>query len=232
MFPKLYEHKYKFAIFILLGFASIISISLAFVRMQYSDTLHYKNLVWNLILAWIPLLFATTAYISAISRKPIFYMLILGCSLVWLLFFPNAPYILTDFQHLSLVNDNVPVWFDVILLVWFAWTGLLLGMVSLYLMQKIIDRTFGSLIGWLFVFVSVSLGSLGIYLGRFERWNSWDVFQDPLPILTDFLHTLQHPRSNIRLLGFTLLFALFFLFIYLTLIVFGKLAHEQRRELN
>jgi uncharacterized membrane protein len=223
---KLLVHKKKISIITILLTASIVSVSLALFRMQQSGTLHYRNLLWNLILAWIPLIFALLAYISTISKKSILYLIIFGSAIVWLLFFPNAPYIITDFQHLSLVETSVPVWYDVILLVWFAWTGLLIGIVSLFLMQEIVKGVFGNFLSWLFVLVSIGLGSYGIYLGRFDRWNSWDVFENPRTFILDLINTFRNPLGDIYLLGFTLLYALFFLFNYLIHITFAKLINE------
>jgi uncharacterized membrane protein len=227
MIQKVVKHKYKISILAILLTASIISVALALFRMGHSGTLHYRNLLWNLILAWIPLIFASLAYISTISRKPILYIVILGSAFVWFLFFPNAPYIITDFQHLSFVVTSIPVWYDVILLVWFAWTGLILGVVSLYLMQEVVKRVFGKALSWLFVLVSIALGSYGIYLGRFDRWNSWDVFANPKSFVYDFLDTFRHPLGNIYLLGFTLLYASFFLFNYLVYTTFAKMMSEK-----
>jgi uncharacterized membrane protein len=226
MIQKPRDHKQKINIITILLIASVISVALAIFRMQRSGTLHYRNLIWNLILAWIPLIFSLLAYVSTISQKPILYIIILVSTIVWLLFFPNAPYIITDFQYLSLVRDSVPVWYDVILLVWFAWTGLLLGIVSLYLMQEIVKRVLGSSMSWLFVVVSIGLGSYGIYLGRFDRWNSWDVFENPRTFIFDLITTFRHPLGNLYLLGFTLLFALFFFFIYLFHVTFAKMMSE------
>lgn len=230
MFSKLAEHKYKFGIFVLLLAASAISVALALFRMTRSDSLNYRFLVWNLILAWIPFLFASIAYASAITRKPVMVIVIAGCAIAWLIFFPNAPYILTDFQHLAVTDSRVPVWFDVILLIWFAWTGLLLGILSLYFMQEIVNRWFSITAGWFFAVVVISLSSFGIYLGRFGRWNSWDLWQNPTAVLRDVYDVVRHPRANISTLGFTLIFTLFFLFIYIAIIFFGRLMSERQKQ--
>ncbi len=230
MFRKLTEHKNKFAIFILLVAASAISILLAAIRISRSDSLRYTFLLVNLILAWIPFVFAALAYALANARRRILYPLIFISAAAWLVFFPNAPYILTDFQHLSQVTDGIPVWYDVILLIWFAWTGLLLGMVSLYLMQEIVARMLGNLSSWLFVIVVTGLSSFGIYVGRFLRWNSWDAWNRPIPLARDIWDELRHPLANKEAYGFTLMFTLLFLFIYLALVVFGNLTIERQKQ--
>jgi len=228
---SLSRHKYKFTVFGLLVAASAVSVALAITRIEYSNTREYSSLIWNLFLAWIPFVFASIAYSLSWGRKML-YVVVTACALVWLLFFPNAPYILTDFQHLSTNAATAPVWFDVLMLIWFAWTGLLLGVVSLFMVQEIVTRNFGRLTGWIFAFGVIVLSSVGIYLGRFLRWNSWDVLQDPLPIAHDIYSILRHPFSNIRTYGFILLFTLLFLFVYLALHAFGRIMQERGPEKN
>jgi uncharacterized membrane protein len=227
-----WDNKYqnKFAIFLLLAAASMICFMLAFVRMTRSDSTRYGFLLWNLMLAWIPFVFAALAYALANVRKRILYLLILAAAGAWLVFFPNAPYILTDFQHLSQVTDGIPVWYDVLLLIWFAWTGLLLGMASLYLMQEIVARMLGSTASWLFVVCVTGLSSFGIYVGRFMHWNSWDAWTNPLPLAQDIWDEIRHPLINKEAYGFTFMFTLLFLFIYVALGIFGNLTIERQKQ--
>jgi uncharacterized membrane protein len=195
-------------------------------RTAYSDSQRYTNLVWNLLLAWIPFVLAYLAY--ALSWKRVMlYLAIPLFAFLWLIFFPNAPYILTDLQHLAVQSNDAPLWFDVILLVWFSWTGMLLGLVSLYLMQELVRRLFGRFLGWAFVFAMCGASSLGIYMGRFLRWNSWSILQNPSEVAVDILGWVIDP--SLRLLVFTASFTVFFLFIYLTLYSFGHLLYEQRQ---
>ncbi|HEX7541010.1 MAG TPA: DUF1361 domain-containing protein [Anaerolineales bacterium] len=229
MIQKLSRHKYKLLIFTLLMAASIISVMLAGARMAYSNTNDYSILIWNLSLAWIPFLFASIAYVVSWSRK-LLYLVVPVCAFVWLIFFPNAPYILTDFQHLSTNANNAPLWYDVLMLIWFAWTGLLLGVVSLYFMQEIVTRAFGRTTGWVFTIFVTVLSSVGILLGRFYRWNSWDIFGDPMPIANDIWGWLRHPFANLRVYGFTLLFTLLFLFVFLAIHTFGRVMQEKQPQ--
>ena len=139
-----------------------------------------QNLVWNLFLAWIP--FAIALYIYDGYRRARCACRS-GAGAVWLVFFPNAPYIVTDFKWLR-VSAGAPLWYDVVLVSAAAWCGLLLGFVSLYLMQAVIRRL------WARSCVALrlrhlALGSFGVYLGRFQRWNSWDVFTRPRVLAQD-----------------------------------------------
>jgi uncharacterized membrane protein len=111
------------------------------------------------------------------------------------------------------------------MLIWFAFTGLLLGMVSLFLMQEIVRREFGRWVGWGFVAMVAALSSAGIYVGRFLRWNSWDIFNNPRGMAIYTIQSVQDP--SLQSIGFVGLFGAFFLFLYITLYTFGHLLLER-----
>jgi uncharacterized membrane protein len=217
------QNRYKIAIFGLMASASLICVLLVAARIAYSDSGRYVNLVWNLFLAWIPFVLSYLAH--ALSwRKLLLYFVLPITAFLWLIFFPNAPYILTDLQHLVKESSSAPLWYDVIVMVWFSWTGLLLGLVSLYLMHDIVQRTLGRWLGWVFVFFVSGMSSFGVYLGRFVRFNSWDLLGDPKEIVVTILGLAIDPSR--RLVAFTILFAVFYLFVYLTLYSFAHLLQE------
>jgi uncharacterized membrane protein len=227
--PFLKRNRYKLAIFGLMAGASLICILLVGARITVSDSGRYAGLVWNLFLAWIPFLLAYAAYTLSWSRRWL-YIVIPVTAFLWLIFFPNAPYILTDLQHLARQSVDTPLWYDVIMLVWFSWTGLLLGLVSMYLMHETLQRTFNRTVGWGFVFLVSGLSSFGVYLGRFVRFNSWDLLQDPSEVAVTILGLVIDP--SLRLVAFTALFALFYLFVYLTLYSFGHLLQEKENPIH
>jgi uncharacterized membrane protein len=217
------RHKYKIGVFILLSLASLICLTLLEARILYSNSSRYNNLFWNLFLAWIPFLMAYLAYMLSWRRLWV-YFVIPAFAFMWLIFFPNAPYILTDLQHLSQTPSSAPVWYDVIMLVWFSWTGMLLGIVSLSLMQEIIRREFSRLLGWAFVLFVAGLSSAGVYIGRFIRLNSWDILQAPAATADNVWAWLADP--SLKSIGFISLYTLFFIFIYLTIYAFGHISQE------
>jgi uncharacterized membrane protein len=220
------HNKYRLMMFLLLASATIFSVAVWRVRSEFSGTVHYAFLIWNLFLAWIPFIIAYFTYTVTINRKWI-YVVIPIAAFFWLIFFPNAPYILTDFQHLAgSWGGNVPVWYDVMLLIWFSFTGLLLGMVSLFLMQEIIRREFGRWVGWGFVAFVAGVSSAGVYVGRFLRWNSWDVFRNLSGMAEYTFQSAQDP--SLQSVGFTTLFGAFFLFLYITLYTFAHLLLERQ----
>ena len=234
MFRKLLDYfshnKYRLTMFVLLAGASIFSVAVWRVRAEFSQSVNYGFLVWNLFLAWIPFIIAYFTYTMTLSKRQV-TLFVPVAAFFWLIFFPNAPYILTDFQHLAGSWRDVPVWYDVMLLIWFAFTGLLLGMVSLFLMQEVIRREFGRWFGWGFVAIVAGLTSVGVYVGRFLRWNSWDIFRNLSGMAQFTIQRAQDP--SLQSIGFTSLFGAFFLFLYVTLYTFGHLLLErQQNETN
>jgi len=210
--------------FFLLAGATIVSVAVWRVRSEYSGTVDYAFLIWNLFLAWVPFIIAYFTYTLTLKRRWVSLVIPIA-AFFWMIFFPNAPYILTDFQHLATHWTKLPVWYDVMMLIWFAFRGLLLGMVSLFLMQEIIRREFGRWVGWGFVALVAGLSSTGIYMGRFLRWNSWDILLNPSDIA---FYTIQSARTpSLQSIAFTGLFAAFFLFLYITLYTFGHLLLER-----
>jgi uncharacterized membrane protein len=178
----------------------------------------YSNLVWNLFLAWVPYGFSMLAYgLLHISRRS--WWLLFGIGFIWMLFFPNAPYILTDFFHLD-ERAGVPLWYDILLLIAFSWTGIFLMMASLRTMSRVVKVYLGRWASWLFAMFALVLSAIGIYLGRFERWNSWDMLTHPERILADVLRPLADPLNGMRFFGVTILFTAFLLVCYLVFISF------------
>jgi uncharacterized membrane protein len=218
------RHRYNIAVFALLNLACAVCVGLVAARVVYTETGRHLGLIWNLFLAWIPFILAYVAH--AVSWRRIWlYLVIPFVAFLWLIFFPNAPYMLTDLQDLARASSGAPLWYDVIIVVWCSWTAMLLGVVSLYLMQDIVMRTFGRVLGWTFVFVISGLSSFGMYIGRFVRLNSWDILQNPAETAMNILGLVIDPSR--RLAAFTFLYAFFFLFVYLLLYSFGHLLQEQ-----
>ncbi len=194
--------------------STLLAVGLFAGRVYLSHTLTYLFLVWNLFLAWIPYLSSLwAAHTHQRYPRRWWYLVIPGG--LWLIFFPNAPYILTDLMHLR-TRAPIPMWYDIGMLVAFAWTGLFLAVFSLRIMQNLVRTFVGSIASWLFVLGSLGLGGLGIYLGRFLRWNSWDLLFRPRSVLTDVVIRLTDPWSHPGTFGVTLLFAAFLLVCYLT----------------
>jgi uncharacterized membrane protein len=112
------------------------------------------------------------------------------------------------------------------MLIWFAFTGLMLGAVSLHFMQEVVRREFGRGVSWVFALAVIGLSAVGVYMGRFLRWNSWDVLRNPTEIASQTVGGILDPSP--KSIEFTGLFAAFFLFFYVSLHTFGHLLSERR----
>jgi len=214
--------------FAALIFASVVCVALSVARIYRTGYIGPVYLVWNLMLAWVPFVYAFLAYRLHHSRqhKVVVWVGVAGCALIWLLFLPNAPYLLTDLVHLR-VEDNSIYWYDLLMLLWYGWTGFLLGIASLYLMQQVVANSVGRVWGWLFVMVTLSMASYGVYLGRFLRWNSWDILRDPLALLGDIYMQFRHPLANFQAHAFWMILAVFLIFTYTTLTLLTPLQGER-----
>ncbi|RPI27626.1 MAG: DUF1361 domain-containing protein [Chloroflexota bacterium] len=194
--------------------STLLALGFFMGRALYARNWHFSGLVWNLFLAWVPYGFSIMA--ASLNRLfPRHAWLLLGPGALWLIFFPNAPYIVTDFLHL-LELPPVPFWYDIGLLATFAWTGCFLAIASLRTMQYLVSSYLGRWMSWFFAAIVLVLGGLGIYLGRFGRWNSWDLFFQPFDIVKDILVRLINPFDNLRFFGFTMMFTAFLFVLYMT----------------
>lgn len=221
-------------VFAALIFASGACVALSIARVIRTGYIGPLYLVWNLMLAWVPFIYAYAAYRLRFSNKQHKVAIGIGvglCTLIWLLFLPNAPYIMTDLIHLQ-VEGNSIYWYDLLMLLWYAWTGFLLGIVSLYLMQQVVAASFGKALGWVFAVVALSLASYGVYLGRFLRWNSWDVVSNPLTLLRDIYLQFRHPIANFQVHAFWIILAVFLIFVYTTLVLLSPLHTEHASSNN
>ena len=190
---------------------SCISMSFLLGHWVMVQKLTYFNLVWNLFLAWIPYGFAILARLE--NEKPLsgsFTILILGA--VWLAFFPNAPYLLTDLKH-YLYDQKLNWWYDLGIYLGFAFTGCFLAVASLEAMQAIVSRRFGVIASWMFALGAIGLSGIGVYIGRFIRLNSWDVLTRPKLVYDTLNNHIfdPHPRS----VGVSLMFSLILLMCHL-----------------
>lgn len=187
----------------------------------------FHFLVWNLFLAWLPVFFAlvTCTLLTNGQRTKWRRLGAIICGVAWLLFLPNAPYLVTDLGHWR-PRGSAPLWFDGLLLVHFAWLGLALGFAALRPMHQLVRRTWGRAAGWAFALATLGLASFGIYLGRFQRWNSWDVLIDPSGLFGEILERVLDPTAHPRTWGFTLMFAQFLIIAYVATELHRRPKHE------
>lgn len=209
--------KQFFIILVIHIITSVLSVSLLALRIVKVEAGYFFFLVWNLFLAWLPFVFATAAFTL---RRRVLFSAVFG--LLWLLFLPNAPYLLTDLIHLRWV-EGVPIWYDLIMFLSFVFSGLMLGLTSLNMMQTIVEERAGNFVGWLFVVAIMGLAGYGVYLGRFLRWNSWDVVANPLGLFADMLAMVRHPIAHIESYFISAAFAAIFLLAYIIVMSMGSM---------
>ena len=208
---------------IALGVSVLLSILLLIFRIFYSSKITYIFLLWNLFLAIIP--YVLTLFIFSLSHransKINFYFLVF----IWLLFYPNSLYVITDFIHLK-KRHNIPLWYDSILIFSFVWNGIFLGFFSLRINHLVVEKEFSKYLGWIFSFCVLGLSSVGIYLGRFLRFNSWDVFHNPKIFFVNLFQVLSNPKYPFTDMGIILILFVFYGFAYVTLVNFIELKNE------
>ena len=189
------------------------------LRISRFDDPTYSFLAWNLFLAGVPVAFAVVAEVAWRFRMRWWTI---GLLTGWLAFFPNAPYLTTDLVHLR-ARPPVPVWFDALILTSAALAGLLAGFVSLWLVHQMAEERFGRRWGWILCASVLSVASFGIYLGRFARFNSWDLLTAPREILYDVSERVADPLSGSTALGVTLSFTALQLVSYVVIRSLGEL---------
>ena len=155
-------------------------------------------LIWNLFLAWIPYLAAL--WVNQQQRRGAGWFPLCAGLLFWLAFLPNAPYIVTDFVHFRAL-PSIPLWFDLVLLFSSASTGLLLGLLSLREVHTVLKRWLPDTLTWLIVLIVIGLAGFGVWLGRFQRWNSWDLVTRPHHLFSDIITTLSERHALLHAVG-------------------------------
>lgn len=190
--------------------ASALGIALVGLRNVLFGQGAYQFYAWNLFLAWLPLAFAMHATTTAPAPRPGLRVVSAG---LWLLFLPNAPYLVTDLVH-WIPRRPVPEWFDLLLCVHFAWLGLALGFTSLRRMESEVVRRHGTAWGRTFALACLGLCSFGVYLGRFRRWNSWDLLWSPAALLEDVTRRVLDPWHHRGTWAFTGTCAIFLMSAY------------------
>lgn len=206
-------------------FASGACVALVFARIILVGNLGYGFLVWNLLLAWLPLILALLIREHHGQGRRGWRLIGLGAA--WLLFFPNAPYIFTDLVHLT-TKFHGHFWADMMLILLCALTGLMLGFVSLYLVQLVVCDRFGPVASWLFVMGVAGLSGVGVFLGRFLRLNSWDVIARPGKFYQHVDAWISDPFADVLPYVFPALFAFFLFSAYLMFYALTKLPPAER----
>jgi uncharacterized membrane protein len=200
----------------LLAVSMMFSIAMTTARTIHTGHLTFIFLIWNLFLAWIPYCISQWLYNKQEKIKSRFVFVI--AVLLWLAFVPNTFYILTDLYHIGdAYNDyTMPNWYDLAMILSFAWNGLLLGILSVRYIEKVVQRRFVVKNDLLFLYPIMWLNALGVYVGRYLRFNSWDLLSNPFYLIRDIADVLFHPFAERYATGMIFCFSVLMTLIYIT----------------
>ena len=191
-----------------LGASTALTIALGVTDPAGEPSYPTRFLVWNLFLAWIPFVMALW---FGVVRRP---WALVAIGVVWLAFLPNAPYLVTDLVHLG--GEQSELWRHILQFGFAAWTGTLLGVVSLRIVHVHVERLCGRVAGWSLVVGSTGLCAVGVVIGRFQRWNSWDLVTSPKGVVATTVEWVRSPIANVRSTGVAIAVAAFFAIAYVT----------------
>jgi uncharacterized membrane protein len=213
---------YVKSLFLLSGFA----VALSFYRIFTVGNNRYWFLIWNLFLAWLPVLFAWVLYKKTVKNLYWRTQNIL-LFILWLLFLPNAFYLVSDFIHIH-DSGEINLMFDVVLISTYALAGFVLGYTSLFLVHKRVLQRYGR-IAHILPLIVLLLCGFAIYLGRYLRWNSWDVIANPFGLLFDVTSNIANPGEHALSFSTTLLFFAFLSVVYFVFWRGIQAAAEQKK---
>lgn len=207
---------------LLIAFLIFIA-GLILARIVYSGNIRYLSMCWNIFLAWIP--YILSCYFSDYQEKEKWKQLFLFAS--WLLFFPNALYIVTDLIHLEEAT-HVPLWYDAVLLFASSFIGIMMAFVSLKKAENLMLSFLNVRTVNLLVPVILFVASFGVYLGRFQRWNSWDVLHNPFALGIDIISRFVSPVDHLKTWAITFIFSMLYTLLYFLVKIIPQVMGENK----
>lgn len=191
---------------------SLAAMVLNIGRLGLADNLSYLWLNWNLFLAIVPLFFAWL-FTQTKNKYAQFFTLLL-----WLGFLPNSPYIVTDFIHLADVGPKSILWYDGIMIFFYTMAGMLVWISSSFIIQQKAKWN-----EWFMIIIGL-LSGFGLYLGRYIRFNTWDIIANPFPLFETIGDIFIHPQNHSPVILMT--FVVAFMFI----ILFKLFSHHEKTK--
>ncbi len=192
---------------LMLGISSLVSLGLYGYGALRNHSLEFSYLPWNLILAWLPLLLSIRL-VSVLKNKRWSSWETMIVSVLWIVFLPNSFYMISDFIHLQEIR-RPDLLYDVLMFTAFIFTGVVLGLSSLYLIHLEFIKRFANQTVLATIVTILVLCSGAIYIGRDLRWNSWDIVANPTGLLFDVSDRLTHlssyPQMLVTIISFTVL---------------------------
>jgi uncharacterized membrane protein len=212
-------------IIIALVLSNVVSVGFLLSKMWSEQNSTYSFLLWNLMLALLPLCFSFGLIFSLAKRRWLSWQNI-TLSVLWLLFLPNSFYLSSDLVHLRDASQ-ANVLFDIVLLLSFSFNGFITGMISLYLIHRELYRRFWASQVHILIGLVLLASSFAIYLGRNLRWNTWDVLVHPAGLVFDVSDRLINPTAHPQALTTTLGFFVLLGSIYIVLWQFAQVLERK-----
>ncbi|MUG44128.1 DUF1361 domain-containing protein [Paenibacillus woosongensis] len=230
----------KWILYLILFIATLIGMRyVVLTQLPEGGRPPYLFMLWNTFLAWIPLGLAIVLdMVSLLRGKMLKLLLFLGVGLLWLFFYPNAAYLMTDLLHpfyrypisagmgIRFWEENL-FWDHLFTILFAAMLGLAISTASLASVHALVRKYLGTVMGWIFAIAVLLLSSFGVYIGRFIRWNSWDVLQDPVRIVGETIIYLMDFEYLRHAIGFCKWIFLITLFCYVAAYYFGIAQQSQ-----
>jgi len=194
--------------------SSLFSLTLLTTRVKASGRLSYGFLAWNLFLAYVPYFISQwlERHLQILRNR----IKLVSLIFTWILFMPNSFYILTDLFHLENMG-NGHSWFDLTLILSFAWSGVIFGILSICKMEMLLKKAKGNLVSGFIICTVMWLNAFGVYIGRFLRFNSWDIIVNPFSLLTEITNIIFNPYDYRYVWAMSICFAFFMIIIYYTI---------------
>jgi len=215
-------------VFLVVALAMLSCLFLVLVRYGLTGRFSQGYLLWNLMLAAIPVIVAWFGAVLASGRPTLCASRTVGVAafLAWLVFYPNAPYLFTDYIHvvrrsglgtvaISWLSQADLLWYDIVMNAAFAFVGHYIGLVSMYLMHGTMRRLFGKAAGWTLLAPAILLSGFGIHIGRFSRFDSWDLVLRPVETTRVIAQSLSDPAAMLFSLAFAFFIALTYVIFYI-----------------
>lgn len=200
----------------LLALSSLVSLTMLGARMLAAGNNRFWFVAWNLLLAWLPLLFALGLRLN-LQKKLWLSWPNVGLSALWLGFLPNSFYLMSDFIHLQSSGETF-VLYDIAMMMSFVINGLILGYMSTYLVHmELLKRVSKMAANFTIGFVFLCSG-FAIYLGRYLRWNTWDIVLNPAGLLFDLSERVINPLTHIQTYIVTLIFFVVIASVYAVIV--------------
>ena len=206
----------------------MVSVCLCLTGKWGAHTHDFAYMIWNLVLAWISL--GVTLFLErTLHRTNWSSWLALAATLVWVLFLPNTFYMVTDFIH---VRELAPVELlgGIFMITSFIFTGVLLGIISVYLIHRELLKRISVRSAWLLIGLVLLLCSFAMYIGRVLRWNSWDIVANPSSLLFDVTDRLINLGDHPRMLSTTISFFALILSLYVVVWYMARVARGQHES--